>query len=424
MPKRLSVSPEEKNKQKSQLEADIAAVNKIPIIPQLLDVICRTTGMRFSAIARVTDEKWITCTSLDNIPFGLKRGDELPIETTMCNSVRKTSVPIFIDEAEKDEIFKDHPIPKMYGITSYVSFPIYRKDGSFFGTLCAIDSVPARVRTPEIQGMFKLFADLIAFHLQAVEELDIVAQKLEEEKKNTELREQFIAILGHDLRNPISSNKMSADILLMVSQDEMVRKQAQMIKASSYRMDGLIENILDFARGRLGEGIQLNMEINDGSLEEMLDQVIKEIQTVSPDRNIIKKYEFEDLVKCDRNRIGQLLSNLLSNADSHGAEDKPIEVTAVAKDGEFMISVKNSGDQIPESAKEHLFEPFYREKIKKGKQGLGLGLFIAAEIARAHDGELQVESTEKETKFTFQMPVNSVDYKTERHQQDEKDCDQ
>lgn len=399
--------PSNKKLHQKKIEADVNAINAISIVPQLLDVVCRTTGMRFSAIARVTEDKWVTCTSLDNISFGLKKGDELPVETTLCSRVRDTNEPIFIEETEKDEIYRNHPVPKMYGITSYVSYPIYRKDGSFFGTLCAIDSVPAKVKTPEVQGMFKLFAELISFHLQAIEELDLAVKKSEEERKNRELREQFIAILGHDLRNPIASNKMSADILLMASQDERVIKQAQMIKATSYRMDGLIENILDFARGRLGDGIELNLEVNDGSLKGMLDQVIKEIQTVSPDRKIIKKYDFRELVECDRNRVGQLVSNLMSNADSHGAEDQPIEIEATAKNGEFLISVLNSGEKIPDTALEHLFEPFYRENLKKGKQGLGLGLYIASEIARAHNGELTAESTEEKTIFTFSMPLKN-----------------
>ena len=401
------MSSTKQDPQENTFAADIVAINKIPVVPQLLDVVCRTTGMRFAAIARVTEDRWVTCTTRDLISFGLKPGDELNIDDTLCKKVRQENEPIFISEAEKDNVYCSHHVPKMYGISGYVSYPIYKRDGSFFGTLCALDPEPARVDTPEVEGMFKLFSDLIAFHLEAVEELDTVNSDLKEEKVNTELREQFIAILGHDLRNPIASNKMSADILLKVSEDEMVRKQAKMIKASSYRMDGLIENILDFARGRLGEGIELNMELNDGSLQKMLNQVIKEIQTVSPDRKIIKKFDFQEAVICDRNRVGQLVSNLLANADSHGAKNKPIEVIALAKDGKFEIAVQNQGKKIPEAAQEHLFEPFYRDKLKKGKQGLGLGLYISSEIARAHNGRIKVESTEEKTVFTFHMPIEA-----------------
>lgn len=361
--------------------------------------------MGFSAIARVTEDKWVTCTSLDNIPFGLNKGDELKIETTMCQSVRKTLDPIFIDHAERDPEFADHPIPKMYGIVSYVSYPIVKRDGSFFGTLCAIDTKPASVKTQEIRGMFKLFAELISFHLGAIEEMDIANARLEEEKRNAELREQFIAILGHDLKNPIASTRMAAEILIKMSHEEVAQRHAKMIKSTSYRMEGLIENILDFARGRLGQGIVLKKEMQDELLEDTLHQVLREIKIISPTRMIEADIELDEAVYCDKDRLGQLFSNLLSNADTHGAEDLPIKVKAFTKDRMFWLKVTNGGEKISETAMTHLFQPFYRADVKPGKQGLGLGLFIASEIARAHEGKIKVRSTQEETSFTFSMPI-------------------
>ena len=233
-------------------EAAIDAINRIPIINQLLDVICSSTGMGFAAIAKVTEDSWIACTTKDSIEFGLEPGDELQIETTICSEVRKYDQPVFIDEVDKDAIYCDHPAPLKYGFQSYVSVPIYKSDGSFFGTLCAIDPKPAKVKNPATESLFKLFSELISFHLNAIEEMNVSALKLAEEKKNSELREQFIAILGHDLKNPIATTRMSADILLKISQDEIVQRQAGIIKSTTFRMNGLIENILDFARGRLG----------------------------------------------------------------------------------------------------------------------------------------------------------------------------
>lgn len=381
------------------------AINRIPVVSQLLDVVCRTTGMGFSAIARVTDEKWVTCTTNDKISFGLKPGDELKLETTICNEVRQQNEAVFIDHVKEDPLYYCHPVPAMYGFESYVSVPIYRKDGSFFGTLCAIDPKPNKVTTPEIMGMFKLFADLISFHLQAIEEVDIATEKLAEERLNSELREQFIAILGHDLRNPIATTRMSADILMKISKEEFVKKQAKMIKSTSIRMEGLIGNMLDFARGKLGEGIKLQKNCDNGNLKNYLHQVIKEVETMSPDRTIKVNLEILEPVNVDCERVGQLLSNLLSNADTHGAEDHPIEVDAKVKNGEFRLSVKNSGEKIPEAAMKYLFQPFYRNQVKPGKEGLGLGLFIASEIAKAHEGALDVNSTEEETVFTFSMPL-------------------
>lgn len=398
-----------KTAKEKKLTADIEAVHQIPIISQLLDVICRTTGMGFAAIARVTEDRWITCTSKDDISFGLKKGDELKIETTMCQEVRESNEPIFIDYADNDPIYCNHPVPKMHGISSYVSFPIHRKDGRFFGTLCAIDNKPAKVKTPEVIGMFKLFADLISFHLETIEEMNSAAQKLEEEKHHSELREQFIAILGHDLRNPIATTKMSAEILLKTSKEEMTLKQAQTIKSTNYRMEGLIENILDFARGRLGEGIILDRKMNNGNLEEILNQVIKEVKLVSGNHEINVNIDLKESVYCDKERLGQLLSNLLTNATTHGSQDEPIEVEAYAEEGEFTLSVINGGEKIPDEAIKHLFQPFYREEVRPGKQGLGLGLFIASEIARAHNGKMHVRSTDESTSFSFRMPLTTTE---------------
>jgi GAF domain-containing protein len=90
----------------------------------------------------------------------------------------------------------------MYRFQSYISMPIFLKDGMFFGTLCAIDPRPARLKNPETIGMFKLFAELIAFHLDAADRLATSEASLSGERQTAELREQFIAVLGHDLRNP------------------------------------------------------------------------------------------------------------------------------------------------------------------------------------------------------------------------------
>ena len=121
--------------------------------------------MGFSAVARVTENRWIACAVRDGIGFGLKPGGELPVETTICHEIRQDRQGVVIDDVAQDPIFSGHPTPALYGFQSYISLPILRQDGSFFGTLCAIDPHPAKVNTPEIIGMFKLFAELIGLHL-------------------------------------------------------------------------------------------------------------------------------------------------------------------------------------------------------------------------------------------------------------------
>ena len=167
----------------TNIQADVDAVNNISIIPKLLEVICRTTGMGFAAVARVTDEKWVACSVRDEIKFGLEPGGELSLETTICHEIRQSGNAVIIDHVTEDEQFSCHHTPAMYGFQSYISMPIIRKDGTFFGTLCAIDPKPAKLNTPQVVGMFTLFADLIAFHLQAVTSLVETETELHAERQ-------------------------------------------------------------------------------------------------------------------------------------------------------------------------------------------------------------------------------------------------
>jgi GAF domain-containing protein len=197
----------------SSFASDVAAIGSIDAVPMILDVVCRTTGMGFAAVARVTPERWIACSVQDEIGFGLKPGGELKVDTTICHEIRQSGREVVIDHVQADEAYASHPTPAMYGFQSYISVPITLKDGSFFGTLCAIDPKPRRLKTPEILGMFRLFADLIAFHLDAVEKVSSAEAALFDARRTAELREQFIAVLGHDLRNPLAAIDGGARLL-------------------------------------------------------------------------------------------------------------------------------------------------------------------------------------------------------------------
>jgi K+-sensing histidine kinase KdpD len=310
------------------IQADIDNVSRIDAVPSILEVVCRTTKMGFAAVARVTDDKWITCAVRDEIAFGLVPGSELKLETTICNEIRQHHTPVVIDHVAADPEFAQHHTPAMYGFQSYISYPIMLKDGRFFGTLCAIDPNPNQLKNQHIIGMFGLFADLIAFHLDAQDRLDLSELKLVEERKTAELREQFIAILGHDLGNPVGAVLNVAQMLLRIPGDERIKRLANILQNSSYRMKALIDNILDFARGRLGEGIILD-RTNDINVEETLKQVITELAIIWPGTTINTYFDIKGYVYCDARRVSQVLSNLLGNALTHGKKDSPVTVNAI-----------------------------------------------------------------------------------------------
>ena len=379
-------------------------MSRIAAVPKILEVVCRATGMGFAAVARVTDERWIACAVRDLIDFGLQPGGELDVATTICGEVRARGDRIVFDDVNAHPEFCGHPSPARYGFRSFISLPIFRGDGSFFGTLCAIDPKPARVDNEQTVEMFRLFAELIAMHLDSQDELAASNAALTDERETAELREQFIAVLGHDLRNPLGSIDAATRVLRAAATDARSRTMLDMAQSSVRRMAGLIGHVLDFARARLGGGLALDRK-NETELAATLQHVIAELRTTSPNHPIEANIDLPEPVYCDRERIGQVLSNLLANALTHGAPQRPVEVEAKIDGGSFELLVANAGEPIPQAKLERLFQPFTRATAEPNQQGLGLGLYIAAQIARAHGGTLDVTSDAERTQFTFRMPA-------------------
>ncbi|HEX7791036.1 MAG TPA: GAF domain-containing sensor histidine kinase, partial [Afipia sp.] len=266
----------------TDFDADIAAVQGSAAVPRILEVVCRATGMGFAAVARVTEQRWICCAVRDEIAFGLMPGDELKVETTICHEIRQSGSPVIIDSVVDDLAYCGHHTPAQYGFQSYISIPILLADGSFFGTLCAIDPRPARLNTPQTIGMFKLFAELIATHLDAVNSVAVSEARLLGERETSELREQFIAVLGHDLRNPLASIAAGTNLLMRGERDPA--PILALMQQSTARMSALIDNVLDFARGRLGGGLALTRKSQ--SLQPVLDHVIAELRASFPESPI------------------------------------------------------------------------------------------------------------------------------------------
>jgi signal transduction histidine kinase len=378
-------------------------IGRIDAVPKILEVVCRTTGMGFAAIARVTPERWIACAVRDEIAFGLKPGGELQVATTICHEIAQSNTAVVIEHVAEDADYRTHQTPLQYGFQSYISVPI-RHRGEFFGTLCAIDPNPARVNTPAVRGMFELFADLIGSHLDAQEQLARSEAALLDERAVAELREQFIAVLGHDLRNPLASIGAGARLLRKTPLDERGQLLVDGVERSVERMGRLISDVLDLARGRLGAGLEVEKRY-DPKLEATLRQVTAELVTAQPDRTILVDIALSEPVACDTGRIAQMLSNLIANALRHGADQHPVEVTGRTLDGHLELSVVNAGEPIAPAAMARLFQPFYRSEARPSAQGLGLGLYISAQIAQAHGGVLEVESDADATRFTFRMPL-------------------
>lgn len=228
-------------------------------------------------------------------------------------------------------------------------------------------------------------------------------RSLADEREIAGLREQFIAVLGHDLRNPLASVSSGVHLLLRDPSREKAQRIAGMMHASVLRMATMIENVLDFARGRLGGGVSLQRAPAD--LEATIRQVTAELRAANPGRAISETYDLPPLVDCDASRVSQLISNLVGNAIAHGDPATFVAVESFVREDELEIAVTNGGKPIPADKMTTLFEPFSYESGSAPRRGLGLGLFIASQIAKSHGGALTASSTSTETRFTFRMPL-------------------
>lgn len=171
------------------------------------------------------------------------------------------------------------------------------------------------------------------------------------------------------------------------------------MERSVVRVSNIVDNVLDFARGISGT---LASDIALGRLDVTLEGIVAEYEQLHAARTIERLFAIRDPVRLDHSRIAQMFANLLSNALTHGSPEGYVRAGGKREEGMIRIWVANQGSPIPEESMARLFKPFKRQQ-QTGK-GLGLRLYIASEIARAHGGTLDVRSDENETRFTVVLP--------------------
>ena len=219
------------------------------------------------------------------------------------------------------------------------------------------------------------------------------------------LRERLVAIVGHDLRDPLSAISMAAQILshsgLATREGELVNR----IQRSASRMTRMITQILDFARIRAGTSFDL--KFSPANLHQICASVVDELRLSRPDQHIELNIEGNDNAICDADRIAQVVSNLVSNAIQYGTE-RPISVTVRDSEPDAVaIAVHNFGPPIPYHAQATIFDAFRQDPTTRddSSEGIGLGLFIASEIVREHEGSITVRSPDRHgTTFTVVLP--------------------
>lgn len=247
-------------------------------------------------------------------------------------------------------------------------------------------------------------ADLTRFN-EAIDQA--LAESVDEFTTSVEnAKEMFLAILGHDLRNPLGVILISADF--MIDTGEMDRALTLQIAECAGRATQMVGDLLDFTRSRLGGGIPIHRAEVD--LRKIVHNVVDEIRAARPETNIQLAAGPEEMGHWDAARIRQALTNLVGNAAEHSAPATTVDIKLRGAEEEVAVMIHNLGDAIPADRLDGIFNPM-KLKTKPadpnshGPTGnLGLGLYIAERIVHAHGGQIEVESSEaRGTTFTVHL---------------------
>jgi phosphoserine phosphatase RsbU/P len=304
------------------------------------------------------------------------------------------------------------PLLQMQGSISEVKLEVVAADGTIIPMMFnAIRRQRDGVTVHDLAGFVARDRDKYERELiQSRKKLeDLVAEtaRLHADAKDRALfAEQMIGIVSHDLRNPMSSIQMGAQLLAQSDPSPNQQRVLTRIQRSTTRANRLIADLLDFTQARLGNGLAISVE--DVDLHSAMAETVDELTSVYPARSLQHHQIGEGVCRADASRLEQLVGNLVSNAMVYGTTDKPVIVTSTVNPGSFTIAVHNEGTPIPLSVQAVLFQPMARgSNAPSAGRSVGLGLFIVSEIAKAHGGTALVTSTlEQGTTFTVVIPRN------------------
>lgn len=235
-----------------------------------------------------------------------------------------------------------------------------------------------------------------------------LSKAFEEAQQRASFAEQMVAIVSHDLKNPLTAIKMGADVLAHGERTPRESNVLSYMSQSANRAERLIAELLDFTLARVGRGLVVSPRAVD--LHDLVNRSVEELRVAFPKAKLVHQAIGEGSAYVDADRMHQLIGNLVGNSVTYGDLERPISITSRLDDDMAHVSVQNHGAPIAPSLMARLFEPMIRgADAEDGVRSVGLGLFIVREIAKAHGGRVSVSSDEKSgTSFTVAIPLGKA----------------
>lgn len=383
--------------QPSSTVESIELLASLDSVAALLRVVCDVSGLGVATVAEVTEQRWIACAVEDRIAYGLQPGAELDLESTLCNHVRSSHEAVIISDVTQTPTYCDHPAPGLYGWKSYLSVPVFRPNGTFFGTLCAFDPQPAplleqRRVIDTLDGFARLLGELLAREEQRREEMPGPRGDLELQS----LREQLLALFEQDLQGPLQS--LAAEAL------PAEVPQARRWRAEARRLAERSAEAADFVRARLGHGLPLKLALMDG-VNERLTALLATLQARFPGQTLRSELpESPAPLRVDLPRLLQAVAALLDQAASQGGASGEIVLRGLIEERSYQLAVESSAAALDPAILSHLFQPKLTRTAAQ-QPGLDLRLYLAQEIARGHGGSLVARLENGRQRLLLTLPT-------------------
>ncbi|KUM34161.1 GAF domain-containing protein [Pseudomonas sp. EpS/L25] len=386
--------------QTSSAIESIELLASLDAITTLLRVVCDLSGLKFAAVAEVSEQRWTACAVHDRLDYGLAVGTELELEATFCSHVRSSHDPVIIADVAQDPAYCDHPLPQLYGWGSYVSLPVFRPNGTFFGTLCGFDRVPAPLLAQPstivtLEGFARLLGELIAHEEQRRDE----TPGPRSDSDLQALREQLLALLDDDLHRPLQ--RLSHAAAAWAEQLPAVHPwQAEARQLARRSADGA-----DFVRARLGHGPLLKPTLVNG-VNEAFEALIGELVVRCPDRRFSTALPASPgALRLDLPHLLRALEAVLEFGVAGSAPGGVIHLQGEIKERTYRLQVEYPGPPLEAATLPQLFQPRLVTSGTDASPRLEVGLYLAQEIVRGHGGVLTARTQDGRNRLTLTLPT-------------------
>jgi signal transduction histidine kinase len=342
------------------------------------------------------------------VPEPLATARTTPLEFSFCKHTVVLGKPLIVPDTREHPVVGQNPAIEQFGVTAYAGIPLLTADGHAIGTLCVMDYVVRHWTDDDVLNLTDLAAS-VSTEIELRMDLAERARVEAELQHTVAMRDEVLAIVSHDLRNPVHTIQLSAQFLLdQLPADDgpvPVRRQLGIVRRAAQQMDRMIGDLLDAASIAAGH---LSMEPRAVHASDVLRGACEVLRPIVEEKSI--RFAFADagegaLLRADPDRVLQVLGNLVGNAVKFTPDGGCVTLGLRVKDGDAVFSVADTGQGISPEQLPHVFEQFWQAR-RAGRQGTGLGLTIAHGIVAAHGGRIGVESTVGEgSTFFFTLPL-------------------